>query len=152
MNPTFIFLHSLFRWLVLASLLVAIGRALAGLRTGKTFSQTDNFIRHSTATIAHLQLVLGIYIYTQSPVVKFFFTGSTGYNDSVFFALIHISLMLAAIIMITIGSATAKRTETDKDKFSTMLFWFLLAFIIIIIAIPWPFSPLAKRPYLSILN
>jgi len=36
----------------------------------------------------------------------------------------------------------------DKEKFKIMLLWYGIALIIILIAIPWPFSPLANRPYL----
>jgi hypothetical protein len=55
--------------------------------------------------------------------------------------------MIMAIIIITIGSALAKRKSSDKEKFKTMGLWFSIALIIIFIAIPWPFSPFANRPY-----
>jgi hypothetical protein len=29
-----------------------------------------------------------------------------------------------------------------------MAIWFLLGLIVILIAVPWPFSPLANRPYI----
>ena len=67
--------------------------------------------------------------------------------DMAFLGLIHSSLMLIAIVLITIGSAISKRKQTDTEKFKTMLVWFSVAFIIIFVAIPWPFSPLASRPY-----
>jgi drug/metabolite transporter (DMT)-like permease len=66
--------------------------------------------------------------------------------DFTFFSLIHIALMFAAIIVLTVGSAMAKRQGSDRQKFRTMLMWFIFALVIILIAIPWPFSPLAKRP------
>ncbi|GAA4339005.1 hypothetical protein GCM10023149_49420 [Mucilaginibacter gynuensis] len=56
--------------------------------------------------------------------------------------------MTVAIILITIGSSAAKRKTTDIAKFKTMTVFFLLALLIIFMAIPWPFSPLANRPYL----
>jgi hypothetical protein len=55
--------------------------------------------------------------------------------------------MLAAITIITIGSALAKRKQSDPEKFKTMLLWFAPGLLIIFLAIPWPFSPLANRPY-----
>ena len=67
--------------------------------------------------------------------------------DLTFFGLIHILFMLTAIVIITIGSALAKRKPTDSEKFKTMLLWFSLALMLIFVAIPWPFSPLANRPY-----
>jgi hypothetical protein len=150
MYAKLIILHSYFRWLVLASLLLAIYRAYKGHVSKSTFSKTDNAARHWTATIAHIQLLIGMVLYFRSPVVKYFwgdFRESIGNLDSAFFGLIHMLLMLAAIVLITIGSAMAKRKESDREKFKTMLIWFSIALMIIFIAIPWPFSPLANRPY-----
>jgi len=151
MYDLLIFSHSLFRWLVLISLLYAIYRAYKGLASQSVFSKTDNAMRHWTATIAHIQLVIGMIIYTQSPLVRYFlqnFSIAVRQADAVFFGLIHITLMLAAIVVITIGSSLAKRRPTDREKFRTMLVWFSIALLIIFMAIPWPFSPLAIRPYL----
>lgn len=153
MYQKIIFLHSLFRWLVLISLIFAVCRAMRGYYRHLPFTKFDNYTRHWAATIVHIQLMLGITLYMQSPVVKSFFTSSrTGYDASTFFGLIHAILMLVAVVMVTIGSAAAKRQQADKDKFSIMLFWFSAALAIILIAIPWPFSPLAKRPYIQFLN
>ena len=66
-------LHSLVRWLVLGSLLYAVFRAYRGHSSGKAFAKTDNAVRHWTATIAHIQLVIGFTLYLKSPVVKAFF-------------------------------------------------------------------------------
>jgi hypothetical protein len=55
--------------------------------------------------------------------------------------------MFSAIIVITIGSAMAKRKATDRERFKTMLTWYAIALLIIFLAIPWPFSPFANRPY-----
>jgi uncharacterized membrane protein YadS len=67
-----------------------------------------------------------------------------------FFKLIHIALMAVAVVVITIGSAKAKRADADKTKFRTMFIWFLAGLLLILIAVPWPFSPLANRPYLRL--
>ncbi|EJL75911.1 hypothetical protein [Chryseobacterium populi] len=150
MYQTLTFLHSIFRWLVLLSLLYAIFRSYKGYSSSRKFSKTDDSVRHWTATIAHIQLVLGIILYSQSPVIKYFwknFTTAKESFDLLFFGLIHIFLMLFSIVTITVGSAMAKRKTMDKEKFKTILIWFTVALIIIFIAIPWPFSPLANRPY-----
>lgn len=150
MYQILIFYHSIMRWLVLASLLYAIYQAYKGYTLNAQFSKTDNAIRHWTATIAHIQLVIGIILYAQSPIIKYFWHNFNEaiYNiDIVFFGLLHIILMLTAITLITIGSALSKRKTTDKEKFRTMLLWFSVSLVIIFIAIPWTFSPLANRPY-----
>jgi len=150
MYQTLTFLHSTFRWLVLLSLLYSIFRGFKGYFANKEFSKTDNSARHWTATIAHIQLVLGITLYSQSPIIKYFwnhFNEATESFDLLFFGLIHIFMMLLSIILITLGSSITKRKITDKEKFKTMLIYFIIALGIIFTAIPWPFSPFANRPY-----
>ncbi|MDF7817068.1 hypothetical protein P1X15_05650 [Runella sp. MFBS21] len=143
-------LHSVFRWLVLLALLVSIYRAWSGYSHALLFSKTDNALRHWTATIAHLQLTIGLILYSQSPIIQSFWSNSAKgiqYWELTFFSLIHSFLMIVAVVCITIGSALAKRKPTDKEKYKTMLMWFSITLFIIFIAIPWPFSPLAHRPY-----
>ncbi|WP_426478605.1 hypothetical protein ACP3T3_03830 [Chryseobacterium sp. CBSDS_008] len=150
MYQTLTFLHSLTRWLVLISLIYAIYRSFKGYFSNKKFTGTDNAVRHWTATIAHIQLIIGMTFYFKSPVIQYFwknFNEAKASFEHVFFSLIHISLMITAIILITIGSALAKRKPSDKEKFKTMAIWFSIALIIILIVIPWPFSPFANRPY-----
>ena len=150
MYQTLTFLHSTFRWLVLLSLLYSIFRSYKGYFSEKKFSKTDNSVRHWTATIAHIQLVLGIMLYSKSPIIKYFWKNFNEAKESfelLFFGLIHIFLMLFSIILITIGSSVSKRKTSDKEKFKVMLIYFIIALVVIFIAIPWPFSPLVNRPY-----
>ena len=150
MYQTLTFYHSIVRWFVVGSLLYAIFRAYKGYSSKVVFTKTDNAVRYWTATIAHIQLVIGIILYSRSPIIHYFWTNiheASSNFEIVFFGLIHMLLMLMAIVIITIGSALSKRRETDHEKFKTILIWFSIALFIIFIAIPWPFSPFANRPY-----
>ena len=144
-------LHSLMRWLVLASLLFAIFRAFKGWVSKSSFSRFDNRVRHWTATIAHIQLIFGLWLYFISPVINYFLHN---YNDAVhqrairFFGMEHSLMMLIEIVIITIGSAMAKRKKTDHAKYKTMAIWFTIGLIVILANVPWPFSPLVSRPWL----
>lgn len=146
-----LFLHSFFRWAVVLSLLYAVIRSLRGWSRKRSFTPADNRVRHITATIAHIQLALGYVLYFNSPVIAWF---RTHYPDAIkqfdyfFFGLLHVILMTLAVIVITIGSSSAKRSISDQGKFRLMTLLFSLGLLIILIAIPWPFSPLAHRPYL----
>jgi hypothetical protein len=141
--------HSIFRWLVLLSLIFAIFKGWRGYRSQFSFTKSDDAVRHWTATIAHVQLMLGIILYSQSSMVKYYFSTERSLSgEPLFFGVIHIMLMLIAIVVITLGSAKAKRKIIDTEKFRTMLIWYSLALVIILIAIPWPFSPLSHRPLL----
>jgi hypothetical protein len=150
MYPVLLVLHSIFRWLVLGSLVCSIVLAYGGFRSQRAFTRRDDAVRHWTATIAHIQLIFGFILYFVSPVIRYFFDhfGERGADRSIsFFGGIHASLMLLAVVLITIGSAMAKRRPADREKFRTMLIWYVIALVIIIIAIPWPFSSWANRPY-----
>ncbi|RCH56204.1 hypothetical protein DJ568_05570 [Mucilaginibacter hurinus] len=140
--------HSLFRWLVVISLSTSIFIACIGLVKNRPFTRVANAFRHWTATIAHLQLVIGTLLYFQSPLVMAnkWPVSNELINQQDFFRYFHAAMMFTAVIIITIGSAKAKREAADSDRYRTMLRWFCIALLLIIIAIPWPFSPLAARP------
>ncbi|WP_346321019.1 hypothetical protein [Chitinophaga sp. YIM B06452] len=151
MYPALLSIHSIVRWLVLLSLVYAIYRAARGYFSHRPFARADNAARHWTATFAHIQLLVGMLLYTQSPVVKYFWNNTKAalqQRDITFFGALHLPLMMTAIVLLTIGSAMAKRKKEDREKFRTMLLWFTLALSLILVAIPWPFSPLAGRPYI----
>jgi hypothetical protein len=143
-------LHSLVRWLVLLSLLFAVYRAWHGWFTGRKFSRFDHILRNVTASAAHIQLVLGIWLYFISPVVAVFlqhFKQMVHERQIRFFGMEHSTMMVIAIVVLTIGSAKAKRKTGDKEKFKTMAIWFTIALLIIFFSIPWAFSPLVSRPW-----
>lgn len=149
MYNTLLALHSLMRWLILVSLIFAIIRGYYGWLLNKPYLKFDNRVRHITATVAHIQLVIGAWLYLISPIVAYFlhhFNTAVHERTIRFFGMEHVTMMLIGIIVITIGSAKAKRKTTDREKFKTMAVWFTIALLIILSSIPWSFSPLISRP------
>lgn len=144
-------LHSFTRWLVLLSLLFAIFTAYKGWLGKKPFTAFANKVRHITATIAHVQLLLGLLLYFISPLVQYFLTffkEAVHQREYRFFGMEHASMMLIAVTLITIGSSSAKRKTNDKVKYRIMALWFTAALLVIISSIPWPFSPVISRPWI----
>jgi drug/metabolite transporter (DMT)-like permease len=151
MYATLIFFHSVFRWLVLISLIYAIFRAWRGYTTNTLFTKTDHAIRQWTVNFIHIQFVIGFTLYLTSPIIKSFYSNvkdAIRHVDMAFFGIAHILCMFVAVALISVGSGMVKRKPSDQEKFKAMLLWFSIALLIIFIAIPWPFSPLANRPYL----
>lgn len=147
----FLALHSLVRWLVLVSLLFAICRASRGWLLNKNFGRFDNAVRYITATIAHIQLIIGLWLYFISPIVNYFlhnFQKAIHERQIRFFGMEHITMMLIAVILITIGSVKTKRKISDVEKFKCMTIWYTAALLIILSSVPWSFSPLISRPLL----
>lgn len=143
-----LWVHSWTRYVVVLALLLAVGMAAYGLLAKRSFSPLVNSVRHWTATIAHIQLIIGVLLYFKSPLVQFFWSENADSTEVTFFGSWHALLMLVAIVVLTIGSAKAKRRPTDGEQYQTMFWWFLAALILIFMAIPWPFMPWAARPYL----
>ncbi len=143
-------LHSLFRWIILMLLLLNLYHAVHGIRHQRSFSKTDNLLRHWAATAMHMQLIIGIVLYSKSALVAYYWSvnDTPKASDPAFFALIHLLLMVAAVVIISIGSALVKRRGDDRVKFMTTLTWYSIGFLILLIAIPWPFSPLSHRPFI----
>lgn len=139
------------RWAVLLMLLLSVFRAAAGLWKRAVFSAGDNALRHWTATVAHIQLLIGLLLYARSPLVAWFYrhpAAAMQQREALFFALVHAGLMVSAIVVLSIGSALAKRRHSDSGKFRSMLCWYSIALALILAAIPWPGSPLASRALL----
>jgi len=150
MYPFLLALHSLVRWLVLFSLFYALFRAYRGWLGHRTFTHFDNTVRHTTATIAHIQLMLGLALYFISPIVDYFlqhFKDALHERQIRFFGMEHSTMMLIGIVLISVGSAKAKRKADDRDKFKTMAIWYTIGLLVILSSIPWAFSPLISRPY-----
>ncbi len=144
-----LYLHSLVRWLVLVSLIWSLYKAFQGRRQQLPFTSKDNTLRHVTATICHIQLILGLWLYFISPLVYYFFTNfkeAVHHREIRFFGMEHITIMLIAITIITIGSAKAKRKNTDAEKWKTIWVWYVIGLLLILTSIPWSFSPLISRP------
>src|SRR5688572_32383839 len=111
MYQSLIFLHYYVTWFVLISVLVLLYNAFKGYFSNAAFTKFDNAVRHWTATIAHIQLMIGMILYFQSPLIKYFLKKEDSAKESfdyLFFGMIHSTLMLVAIVIITIGSALTK--------------------------------------------
>jgi uncharacterized membrane protein (DUF485 family) len=132
--------HSGLRWVVLLLLLWTIWGAFQGRQKGAAFADADRKRGLFAMISAHVQLLLGLLLYFISPYVKF--EGGI-MKDSLlrFYTVEHISMMLIAIVLITLGYSRANKKADDRAKFQTQLVFFLIALLVILAAIPWPFRP-----------
>ena len=139
--------HSLLRYVLLILLLISIVKAYSGWGGKKSYSPGDRKLALFTVISAHLQLVIGLVLYFISPNVKVALANMSEAMKNPelrFWAVEHIAMMLIAIILITIGSARAKRAATDEGKHKQIAIFFLLALLVIFIAIPWPWKEIAR--------
>lgn len=134
-------IHSLLRWVVLILLLAAIIKSLQGLISKRAFSNSDNKISLFMMISAHTQLVVGILLMFVSPMVQF---GNMNDEEIRFFTWEHSSMMIIAIVFMTLARMLSKRAKTDVGKFRRLFIFSLIALLIIFMAIPWPFSRIAR--------
>lgn len=128
--------HSGLRWILLILLVLTI-ISVFGKRSGKVpFTAGDKKLSLFTLIATHLQAVLGLGLYFMSTKVEF--SGNTMSNPVFrFFTMEHTLMMLIAIILITVGYGHAKKANA-KGVFT----YYLIALILILAAIPWPFREL----------
>ncbi len=128
--------HSGLRWLLLASFVLTLVY-LFKMSVAAGNPKKIKLLALTTLIISHIQILLGLTLYFISPKVVF---AAGAMKDSVqrFFLVEHISLMLIAVILITIGYARWKRT--NRLEATRKLFWYyFISFLLILLSIPWPF-------------
>lgn len=143
-------LHSFTRWLILISLVVSLILSYQGWKKEKKFKRSDEYLRIISVSIAHLQLIFGMWLYFISPIVDYFlknFKSSLPNTQLRFFGMEHITMMILALSCITIGSSIARRKKTDQEKFKAILIWYTIGLFLTFTSIPWEFSPFTARPY-----
>tara|TARA_R100001143_G_scaffold63581_1_gene72410 strand:- start:17368 stop:17802 length:435 start_codon:yes stop_codon:yes gene_type:complete len=131
-------LHSVFAYLVLIALIVVIGYSLFKLVKKGTFTEK---VRKSALVVficSHLQLLIGLILYTISPVgISSFSTDAMGDSMLRLTTLEHPLLMIAAIAIITIGYIKAKKPGDDARRLRTIVVYYSIALVLMLFVIPW---------------
>ena len=132
MYGTFLLLHSVVRYVVLILLLLLIVKSLMGWISKATFTGGDNKISLFTLIFTHTQFLLGLILYFVSPFVVF-----SGERDraTTYWTFEHISMMLIAVVLITVGRSTMKKLPDGPSKHKRLFIFNLIALIVIIAAI-----------------
>lgn len=149
MYGSLLLVHSTVRWLVLLGIVVSLTRAYRALLRPRPFSRADRMSISLGTTASHAQLLIGLTLYMSSPFVKLFWSepaDGIANRGVLFFSLIHITGMITSVVLMTIGSSLAKRAGDDRRKFRLIATYWTIAVVMILLLIPWPFSPLAQRP------
>lgn len=141
MYPTIQMLHSLLAYAVLILLAVATLNAISGLMKGSDFSTRDFKLTLWALIATHSQVVLGLVLYFISPLgmKSFSSNGAQVMKDATLrlFAVEHISVMLIAAVILTVGYSKQKRTEDSAVKFKRISIFYGLALLLVLSRIPW---------------
>ncbi len=127
-------LHNILRWVILILLLIALLQAF----TKKGGIQKTSLWLLITA---HITLLLGLFQYFNSEKAGFILIERVGgfanvMKDSMarFWVVEHITAMILVIVFITIARGKAK-----KQNFNAAKWLYLVALILILATVPWPF-------------
>ena len=133
-------MHSGLRWVALVLLLATIVKAFSGMSGNKVFTPGDKKLALFTLITMHIQLVLGLLLYMMLITSDGFDFGASMKDPLMrFFSVEHITGMLIAIALITVGYSKSKRASSSKAKFKSLAIFFTIGLVLIIAMIPWPF-------------
>jgi hypothetical protein len=147
MHAAMILIHSLLRWVVLLTGLLAVARGVAGWR-GRPWSPTDASVTRAFIISLDVQFLIGVVLYVSLLMAA----GSTitSMGDVMrnpvqrFFLVEHPVGMIAALALAHIGNARLRK-RPDQQRHRTAAVFFGIALVLLILSIPWPGMP-AGRP------
>ncbi len=141
-------LHSFLRWVILLLLVIAVIMSLGGMTGKKPFSAGQKKIGLFLMIAAHTELLVGLYQWIFGPLgIKFL--SQAGMKDTVarFYGVEHMTGMIIAIVLITIGRGVSRKAIPDEAKQKKTFWFFLVALVIILVMIPWPGREGIGRPW-----
>jgi hypothetical protein len=140
----FKYFHSGFRYVVIILVLLAIFQSFAGWLGKKPYTEGNRKVNLFALISVHTQFLLGIILYFLSPFVQF--NSQTMKNfDTRYWTVEHLTMMLIAIALITIGHSKSKKITLAEGKHKTIAIFYTLALAIVVAAII-----LSKRGLLGI--
>ncbi|RWY47329.1 cytochrome B [Mucilaginibacter gilvus] len=130
----FLLLHSGFRHIAMVLILMAILQSLVGWFGKKAYTEGNRKINLFALISAHTQLLIGLVLYFISPFVVFA-KGTMHDAQARYWTVEHISMMIFAIVLITIGHSKSKKETLPESKHRTIAIFYTLALIVVVVAI-----------------
>lgn len=132
-------IHSIWAYLVLITLILAVVNAFSGVASKRVFKDKDLRLSLFTLIFSHIQLLIGLGVYFSSVAYQNLKAVGIGELDahSRLLAVEHPLMMIIAIILITIGWVRHKKKTDDAKKFITIGLFYGVALLIVLSRIPW---------------
>ena len=139
-------LHNILRWVVVVIAIFTLSRMYFGLIRKREWSDMDRKAGVFFTAALDTQLLVGILLYVFfSPLVKVTFNdfGAAMSNPGLrFFSIEHVFYMVLSVVFAHIGSVRTKKVPDSIVKHRQAVLWFSLAFLILMVGIPWSSRPL----------
>ncbi|MBK0381371.1 cytochrome B [Pedobacter sp. SD-b] len=123
-------LHSFLRYVVLILVLLSIFQAFAA--GNKPYTPANKKVNLFALISAHTQLLIGLVLYFISPNVNF---SDMSNPTTRYWTVEHITMMVLAIVLITIGYSKSKKAVEPKAKHRAIYIYYTLAIVIVLLAI-----------------
>jgi len=148
MYSSALWLHSLLRWAVLFTGLVAWFRAIGGKTARRAWTPKDDLWGLLLTISADLQLLVGLVLYVfLSPITRLGvrnLAAAMQIPAARYFTVEHAAGMIIAIALIHVGRVKIRKAAEPARKHRAAMLFFGIAMVIIIISIPWPGLPVAR--------
>jgi len=142
--------HNILRWVILLLLILSIIQSFIGWVKRRELREGDAKLWLFTMISVHTTLLIGL-------VILFFGRYgilSTGLPEGInlmqdkfyrFYWVEHPVGMLIATALITLGRGVVKKQITDPLKYKRAFWYFVVALLIILASVPWPFRDVVGR-------
>jgi hypothetical protein len=149
METGLLHLHNLLRWVILILLLWSVVISYTGWKSKRAFSSKDKKTWLFTMIVAHSTLLLGLYQWILGRFGLLTYVKPEGVsmmkNATLrFYQMEHPVMMILSVLLITLGYGMAKKSVEDEKKYKKAFQYFLIALIVILLAIPWPFREVGR--------
>ncbi len=127
--------HSIWAYIALAVLVLAVINSIIGFVKKKDFTHKDFRLGLFTLIAIHTQLLFGIIIWLTN---KWYLGFSEMKNSAIrLLTLEHPLMMVGAIVLVTVGWSRHKKMLKSEQKFKTLAVFYGLALLLILARIPW---------------
>jgi hypothetical protein len=137
-NYFLVFVHSLLRYVVLLTVAGAGILHLRGYLAKRPILTGERTLAIVAMVLCHVQLVVGALLYA---------VGFNSFNDRFggrpdllrFWKMEHITVMVLAVALVTIGRVLSKKAKTERAKQHRIALFYLIGLAMMLAMIPWPF-------------
>ena len=155
MYSLILFLHSWMRWVVVIVGLGAVVKFFVGWLGRRPWTAGDRQLLAIFPMTIDIQLLLGLLLYfILSPITTAAlrdFSGAMMNPVLRFFTVEHLFMMVLALVVAHIGSTLARKCDDATARFRLGALFFLVAMVILLLVIPWPFVTAGTgRPWLRL--
>ena len=116
--------HSIWRWVVLVMMIFVAFKMIAGWLGNQSWTNLDDRLLKSTRYILYVQIVLGVILL----ILLGRFTDMRLIGE-------HVIMALLGVGGVEFGAARAKKAEGAKNKFKFASIGFIIALVLILVAI-----------------